>query len=107
MEKRVYKGSENELILQEITDINRMNILNKAYLKNGTKCSDYQIQGLRKIKKRFYKYWNCTQDEVCSDFFTTSPIITYSKLRDIEDVNIRSQLKVNITPKHYLRLKYL
>lgn len=46
---------------------------------------------------------NCKQDEVCIDLFGTSPIINSRILK----MWIRSQSRVNVTPKHYLRLMYL
>ena len=44
------------------------------------------------------------EDEVCSNSFTTPPIIAYNKHKNIGDWIIGSKLKVNVTPTDELRL---
>lgn len=101
LEKRGYKQSEIEPIMQETLSANRMDLLNKQKKKNNKKAVpnilvtkfNPCIKGLR---KRLMKYWdNIQHDEVCKKLFTTPPMVAYSKHKNIGDLIIRSKLKPN------------
>lgn len=101
LEKRGYKQSEIEPIMQETLSANRMDLLNKQKKKNNKKAVPNVLVTkfnpcIKGLRKRLMKYWdNIQHDEVCKKLFTTPPMVAYSKHKNIGDLIIRSKLKPN------------
>ena len=99
LEKRGYKQSEIEPIIQETLSANRKDLLRKQKKENNGKAVPTVLVTkfnpcTKGLKKRILKYWNYIQhDEVCNDLFKTPPMVAYSRHKNIGDLIVRSKLK--------------
>ena len=99
LEKRGYKQSEIEPIIQETISANRKDLLRKPKKKNNNKAVPTVLVTkfnpcIKGLRKRIMKYWNYIQhDEVCNDLFTTTPMKANSRHKNIGDLIARSKLK--------------